>query len=69
MSDVRLDAEVHEIERTLRGYGVLTKGKLAELCGGRRWREPLLSTALAAAVERGSVVRLSDELYEAADQG
>jgi len=33
----------------------------------RRWREPLLSTALAPAVKRGSVVRLSDELYESAD--
>ena len=67
MSDTRLEAEIHEIERTLRGYGVLTRDRLAEICGGGRWREPLLSTALAVAVERGTVVRVSDELYESAD--
>ena len=60
----RLDAEVHELERALRGYGILTRNRLAEICGAEHWRESLFNSALAAAVARGSIVKLSDELYE-----
>ena len=59
-----LDAEIHDIERALRGYGVLTRNRLAEICCARSWREPRFDTALSSAVARGSVKKLSDELYE-----
>lgn len=62
----RVDAEVGEIERALRGYGVLTRRRLAQECRARCWREPEFDAALAEAIERGSVVKLTDDLYESA---
>jgi hypothetical protein len=61
------ELRVRGIERAQRGYGVLTRARLAELCGARRWREPLFDLALADAVARGSVVKLTDDLYEYAE--
>jgi hypothetical protein len=60
----RLEAEVSEIERALRGYRVLTRRRLEEICHARRWREPLFESALSAAIDRGAVVKLTDDLYE-----
>jgi hypothetical protein len=62
----RLEAEVQEIERVLRGYGVLTRERLEEICHARRWREPLFDSALSSAVARGAVLKLTDDLYELA---
>src|SRR5947209_15491949 len=62
----RLEAEVHGIERALRGYGVLTRERLEEICHAGRWRESLFDSALSSAVARGAIVKLSDDLYELA---
>lgn len=59
-----VDAEVEDIVRTLRGYGVLTRERLAEMSHAGRWRESTFDLALASAVDAGRVRRLSDELYE-----
>jgi hypothetical protein len=64
-----IEVGAHDIERALRGYGVLTRARLEELCGARRWREPMFNSALSAAVRRGAVVKLTDELYELNDAG
>lgn len=64
----RLDAEVAEIVRALRGYQVLTRCGLAEACHARHWREPAFDRALERALESGVVRRLGDDLYELVDE-
>lgn len=62
-------AEVHRIEHFLRSYGVLTRGRLAELCGADRWHDPAgFDGALLAAVRAGRVRALTDQLYELAPE-
>jgi hypothetical protein len=63
----REEAEVEEIVRALRGYGVLTRARLAEICGAAHWSDLGFRRALAQAVSSGRVRRLGDHLYEVRD--
>ena len=67
-SHTMLEAEAADIVRVLRGYGVLTKRSLTELCHAGRWRERKFEDALSLAVSHGLVRRLGSELYESVDQ-
>lgn len=58
------DAEVAELVRVLRGYGVLTEMRLAELVHAASWPEHTFKTALRAGVDGGRVKRLGGGLYE-----
>jgi hypothetical protein len=60
----REEAEVEEIVRALRGYRVLTRKRLAEVCGAAHWSDSGFRRALAQAVSTGRVRRLGDDLYE-----
>ena len=66
-SHSRQDAEVEHVVRTLRGYGVLTRARLLELCGAGHWSDGGGRRAVADAVSSGRVRRLGDDLYEIAD--
>jgi hypothetical protein len=59
------EAGEHRIEHVLRGYGVLSREKLAELCGTRvahcGWD---FDVALNAAVRQGRVRELGGGLFE-----
>ena len=63
----RRDAEVDDIVRALRTYGVLTRARLADLSGAAHWSEPGFRRALAVAVASGRVRPLGDELFEITD--
>lgn len=60
----RLDVEVEEIVRGLRGYGVLTYDRLAELVDAGSWPEHTFKTALRRAIDTGRVAKLDGDLYE-----
>jgi hypothetical protein len=60
----RQEAEVEDIVRALRGYGVLTRARLVEVCGGAHWSDAGFRQALARALSSGRVRRLGDDLYE-----
>jgi hypothetical protein len=60
----REEAEVEEIVRALRGYRVLTRARLADVCGAAHWSDSGFRRALAQAVSTGRVRRLGDDLYE-----
>jgi len=60
----RQEAEIEEIVRALRNYGVLTRPRLAELCGSAHWADHGFKSALRQAVATGRVRRLGDDLYE-----
>jgi len=62
----RRDAEVEDIVRALRDYGVLTRPRLVEVCGAAHWSDAGFKAALAQAIASGRVRRLGDELYEVA---
>ena len=53
--------------RALRGYGVLTRARLVEVCGAARWSDAGFKQALAQAIASGRVRHLGDELYELAE--
>ena len=63
----RREAEVDDIVGTLRTYGVLTRTRLADLCGAAHWSEPDFRRALEVAVASGRVKPLGDELFEITD--
>lgn len=63
----RQDAEVEDIVRALRGYGVLTRARLLEVSGAAQWSDRGANRAIARAVSSGRVKRLGDELYEIVD--
>lgn len=63
----RQDAEVEDIVRALRGYGVLTRARLLDVSGADRWPDRGANRAIARAVSSGRVKRLGDELYEVVD--
>jgi hypothetical protein len=63
----RHEAQVDYIVATLRPYRVLTRARLADLCGAAHWTEPSFTQALARAVISGRVSPLGDQLYEIAD--
>jgi hypothetical protein len=60
----REDAEVERIVHALRGYRVLTRARLAEVCGAAHWSDSGFRRALAEAVSTGRVRRLGEDLYE-----
>lgn len=61
----RLDAEVEDIVRALRSYGVLTKERLEEIAGAGYWRTDVsFDAALHDAIAHGRVRQLSPRLYE-----
>jgi osmotically inducible protein OsmC len=66
-SHSRQDAEVEDVVRTLRGYGVLTRARLLELCGAGHWSDGGGRRAVADAVSSGRIRQLGDDLYEIAD--
>ena len=60
----RQEVEVEDIVRALRGYRVLTRDRLVEVCGAAHWSDSGFRQALARAVSTGRVRQLGDELYE-----
>ena len=64
----RLDVEIEEIVRCLRGYGVLTGERLAELVNADSWPEHTFKSALKCAIEHDRVARLDGDLYELTEQ-
>jgi hypothetical protein len=60
----REEAEVEDIVHALRGYRVLTRNRLAEVCGASHWSDSGFRRPLAQAVSTGRVKRLGDHLYE-----
>jgi osmotically inducible protein OsmC len=66
-SHSRREAEVEDVVRTLRGYGVLTRARLLELCGAGHWSDRGGRRAIADAVSSGRIRQLGDDLYEIAD--
>ena len=64
MAHTRQETEVDDIVRALRGYGVLTRARLLEICGASHWTDAGARRALALAVSSGRVRQLGDDLYE-----
>jgi hypothetical protein len=64
----RRDVEVDEIVRVLRGYGVLTGERLADLVHAGTWAEHTFKTALRSAIDSGRVTSLGGDLYELTEQ-
>ena len=58
------EAEVRQLMRALRGYGVLTRDRLYEAAGAESWNTGTFDGALAAAVRAGEIKRLDGDLYE-----
>ena len=63
----RHDAEVEDIVHALRGFGVLTRAHLVDVCGAAHWSDSGFKRALAHAVSTGRIRRLGDDLYEIAE--
>ena len=63
-SHSRQEAEVEALVSALRGYGGLTRARLAEVCGAAHWSDSGFRRALDQAVASGMIRRLGDELYE-----
>jgi hypothetical protein len=63
----REEAEVEHLMRALRGYGVLTRAHLLDVCGAAHWPDSGFKRALAQAVSSGRIRHLGDDLYEIAD--
>jgi hypothetical protein len=64
---IRQEAEVEAVVNSLRGYGVLTRARLAQVCGAAHWADSGFSRALALAVSSGRIRRLGDDLYEVSE--
>lgn len=60
----RLEAEVEDVVNALRGYRVLTRARLVEVCGAAHWSDRGFRRALDEAISTGRVRRLGDDLYE-----
>jgi 3-phenylpropionate/trans-cinnamate dioxygenase ferredoxin reductase subunit len=60
----RGEAEVEDVVHALRGYRVLTRARLLEVCGAAHWSDTGFMRALDRAVSSGRVRRLDDDLYE-----
>ena len=58
------DAEIREIVRALRPYGVLDRVTLGEQTRQRGWREGAFDAAVAAAVRQGVIEQLPDGHYK-----
>jgi lipoyl-dependent peroxiredoxin len=66
-SHSRQEAEVEDIVRALRGYRVLTRARLLEVCGAAHWSDSGATRALAHAVSSGRIRQLGDDLSEIAE--
>jgi osmotically inducible protein OsmC len=66
-SHSRQEAEVEDVVRTLRRYGVLTRARLLDLCGAAHWSDGGGRRAVADAVSSGRIRQLGDDLYVIAD--
>lgn len=64
----RHEAEIAELTRALRNYGVLTRDYLEELSGARRWSGATFDAALYDGIRAGRIKPLGGDLYEAAVQ-
>jgi len=60
----RQEAEVEAIVRALRGYGVLTRARLAEVSGAAHWSDSGFRGALTQAISSGRIRGLGENLYE-----
>ena len=60
----RQEAEIEEFVRALRGYGVLTRARLLDVCRATHWSDAGAKRALARAVSTGRIRQLGDDLYE-----
>jgi hypothetical protein len=60
----RQEAEIEDLVRALRGYGVLTRARLLDVCGATHWSDAGAKRALARAVSTGRIRQLGDDLYE-----
>lgn len=60
----RMEAELEELTKVLRGFGVLTYDNLKELSGARRWCGPHFERVLQEGIRDGRIRRLGAELYE-----
>jgi hypothetical protein len=67
MARTRQEAEVEDVVRALRGYRVLTRARLLEVCGAAHWSDTGARRALARAVSSGRIKQLGDDLYEIAE--
>jgi lipoyl-dependent peroxiredoxin len=63
----RQEAEVEDIVRALRGYRVLTRARLLDVCGAAHWSDSGAKRALVHAVSSGRIRQLGDDLYEIAE--
>ena len=63
----RSEAEITELTRVLRSYGVLTGYWLKELSGAQHWEAPIFESVLCDAIRTGRIRKLGDDLYELAD--
>jgi hypothetical protein len=60
----RQEAEVEAVVSALRGYGALTRARLAEISGAVHWSDAGFRRALDQAVSSRMIRRLGDDLYE-----
>jgi hypothetical protein len=60
----RHEAEVEDIVRALRRYGVLRRARLVEVCGAAHWSDSGFRQALKSAISSGKVRALGTDLYE-----
>jgi hypothetical protein len=63
----RQEAEVEDLVRALRGYGVLTRAHLLEVCGAAHWPDSGAGRALARGVSTGRIRQLGEDFYEATE--
>ncbi len=63
----RLEVEVEDVVRALRGHQVLSHAGLVDACGAAHWADRSFTQALGEAVSTGRVRRLGDDLYEIAE--
>jgi hypothetical protein len=60
----RLEAEIQDVVSALRAYGVLSRPRLAQVCGASHWSDPGFRHALEQAISAGKIHPLGDDLYE-----
>ena len=63
----RQEVEIEDLVRALRGYGVLTRARLLDVCRATHWSDAGAKRALAHAVSSGRIRQLGDNLYEIAE--
>jgi hypothetical protein len=63
----RQEAEIEDIVRAIRGYRVLTRARLLDVCGAAHWSDAGARRALALAVSSARIRQLGNDLYEIAE--